>query len=253
MAGILLDNASSTDEERAALAKSNAARMREISLQRYAVLQASTGPGKLKKAAAVPGTILSDETVEPGPWSRILSAADHLRIIDLEGQQAVDFLCYDKADPENRYNAANTIKSNRGIYVGKGTRLFSDKGDILMRVEDDTVGHHDTIAGCCSAEFNYQRYGIKNTASCRTNFMTSLAQHGMGSRDIPANINFFMNVPVGPGGATEIVEGLSEPGDYVDLRAERDVLVVISNCPQRFNPCSGWDPSPVRLIVWRPN
>jgi len=253
MAGILLDNASATDEERAALARANAARMRELSLQRYATLQASVGPEKLKKALAVPGKVISDETIEPGPWSRVVAAADHLRIIDLEGQQAVDFLCYDKADSENRYNAANTIKSNRGIYVEKGTRLFSDKGDILMRVEEDTVGRHDTIGGCCSTEFNYLRYGIKNTPSCRNNFLAALASHGMGSRDIPANINFFMNVPVSDDGSTEIVEGLSKPGDYVDLRAEREVLVVISNCPQRYNPCSGWDPSPVRLIVWRAN
>ena len=176
----------------------------------------------------------------------------HLRIIDLEGQQAVDFLCYDRADAENRYNAANTIKVNRGVYLGAGTRLYSDLGDVLMTIVEDTVGHHDTIAGCCSTELNYRRYGISDTASCRRNFIAALAAHDMRPGDIPANINFFMNVPVRPDGSTEIVEGLSAPGDYVDLRADKDVLVVISNCPQLYNPCSGWNPTPVHLIEWQP-
>ena len=157
----------------------------------------------------------------------------------------------DQHDPENRYNAANTIKGARSVYLGQGARLYSDRGDVLMTIVEDTVGHHDTIAGACSTEFNYRRYGIPDTPSCRCNFMVGLARHGLSARDIPANINFFMNVPVRADGSTEIVDGLSEPGDFVDLRAERDTLVVISNCPQHFNPCSGWNPTPVRLIEWR--
>ncbi len=251
MAGILLDAGKTSDAERAAVARAHAAKMREAALARSAALKAKFGPAKLAKALDIPGKIVSDETVEPGPWTRQLAAGEHLRIIDLEGQQAVDFLCYDAKDTENRYNAANTIKSNLGIYVGTGTRLFSDKGDVLMRIALDSVGYHDTLGGCCSTEFNYRRYGIADTPSCRRNFIAGLAKHGMTPRDIPANINFFMYVPVRADGSTEIVEGLSEPGDYVDLVAERDVLVVISNCPQQYNPCSGWNPTPVRLIVWR--
>jgi uncharacterized protein YcgI (DUF1989 family) len=152
----------------------------------------------------------------------------------------VDFLVYDAANVENRYNAANTIKINRSIYVGAGGRLISELGDVLMTVSEDTVGHHDTLGGCCSTEVNALRYGIKGTASCRNNFIAALAEHGLGSRDIAANINFFMNVPVRPDGSTEIVEGLSEPGDFVDLR-ERNVLVVISNC-LTLQPVLGWDP-----------
>ena len=120
-----------------------------------------------------------------------------------------------------------------------------------MTVADDTVGQHDTIGGCCSSEINYLRYGIKDTPSCRNNFIAALAEHGLRSRDIPANLNFFMYVPVAADGATEIVEGHSEPGDFVDLRAERDVLIAISNCPQIYNPCNGWNPTPIRVIHWR--
>ena len=252
MAGILLDDQHSTDEERAALAYAMAAPKKAEAAARLAAIKARDGGAKLARALTLPGAVVHDEVLEPGPWTRAIPAGERLRIIDLEGQQAVDFLCYDLHDPQNRYNAANTIKSARSVYLGQGARLYSDQGDVLMTIVEDTVGHHDTIAGACSTEFNQRRYGIAGTPSCRCNFITGLARHGLAPRDIAANINFFMNVPVRGDGSTEIADGLSEPGDYVDLRAERDTLVVISNCPQRFNPCSGWNPTPVRLIHWRP-
>jgi urea carboxylase-associated protein 1 len=252
MAGILLEGNQVTAEARAAHARALAAEKRAASMRRAAELKARVGAQKLGLALRLPGTVLNDQIIAPGPFSRRLRAGDHLRIIDLEGQQAVDFLVYDPRNPENRYNAANTLKINRSVYLGRGSRLISDLGEVLMTVVDDTVGHHDTLGGCCSTEINALRYGIDDTASCRRNFIAALAEHGLQARDIPANINFFMNVPVRPDGSTEIAEGLSEPGDFVDLRADVDVLVVISNCPQLYNPCSGWNPTPVRLIEWRP-
>jgi urea carboxylase-associated protein 1 len=251
MAGIVLEGAGVTDEERAERSRAIAAERRAQSMRRLAEVKARGGSAKLGRALHFPGTTLSDCVLEPGPYSRVVRAGDHLRIVDLEGQQAVDFLVYDAANHANRYNAANTIKLNRSIYIGAGFKLYSDLGDVLMTVAEDTVGYHDTIGGCCSAESNYARYGIKGTESCRANFIAALAEHSMNARDIPANINWFMYVPVKPDGSTEIVDGRSEPGDYVDLRAERDVLVVISNCPQRYNPCNGWNPTPVRIIEWR--
>ncbi len=252
MAGIVLEGSGITDEARAERSRAIAAEKRAASVKRMAEVKARVGNAKLGRALQFPGTTLSDRVLAPGPYSRVIRAGDHLRIIDLEGQQAVDFLVYDAANHANRYNAANTIKLNRSIYVGPNFKLYSDLGDVLMTVAEDTVGYHDTIGGCCSAESNYARYGIKGTASCRANFIAALAEHGMDARDIPANINWFMYVPVKPDGSTEIVDGRSEPGDYVDLRAERDVLVVISNCPQLYNPCNGWNPTPVRIIEWRP-
>jgi len=252
MAGIVLEGAGVTDEQRAERSRAIASEKRAQAMKRMAEVKARVGNTKLGRALQFPGTALGDRVLEPGPYSRVVRAGDHLRIIDLEGQQAVDFLVYDAANHANRYNAANTIKLNRSIYVGAGFKLYSDLGDVLMTVAEDTVGYHDTIGGCCSAESNYARYGIKGTESCRANFIAALAEHGMEARDIPANINWFMYVPVKPDGSTEIVEGRSEPGDFVDLRAERDVLVAISNCPQRYNPCNGWNPTPVRIVEWRP-
>lgn len=175
-----------------------------------------------------------------------------LRIVDLEGRQAVDFLCYNAADPEERYNAADTMKYAKTIFLTRGHGIYSNLGHRLFTIVEDTCGRHDTIGGCCSAESNQFRYGVKNTPSCRENFLRALAGFGLGAKDIVANLNFFMNVPVAPDGTMGIVDGLSKPGDYIDVRAEMDVLAVISNCPQIHNPCNGFNPTPIRVIVTEP-
>jgi urea carboxylase-associated protein 1 len=198
--------------------------------------------------------VVQDVVVAPNEnWSAVLSPGQILRIVDLEGKQAVDFLCYNADDPADRYNAADTMKYNKNAYLGAGHGIYSVRATKLFTIVADSMGGgHDTIGGCCSAASNMFRYKVPDTPSCYANFLRALARHGMGEKDIVANINFFMNVPVRPDGATEIIEGLSKPGDFVDLKAEKDVLAVISNCPQLYNPCSGWNPTPVRLIEWRP-
>jgi len=175
-----------------------------------------------------------------------------LRIVDLEGKQAVDFLCYSAEDPSERYNAADTMKYAGTIFLTRGHALWSDMGRKLLTIVEDTCGRHDTIGGCCSSASNQVRYGVSDTPNCRDNFLRALAPFGLGKKDVVANVNFFMNVPVGPDGRMGIVDGLSRPGDHVDLRAEMDVLLAISNCPQTRNPCNGYRPSPIRLVVWQP-
>lgn len=200
----------------------------------------------------VNGTILHDQVIPPNqPWARVIQRGEILRIVDLEGQQAVDFLCYNAENPAERYNAADTMKFQKKLFVGKGTVLYSDLGNKLFTVIADTCGRHDTIAGCCSAESNFVRYGVKGTANCRDNFLKILAELGLGKKDIVANINFFMYVPVGPEGAMGIADGVSAPGSYVDLQAEMTALAVISNCPQTHNPAAGYNPTPIRVMVWR--
>lgn len=253
MAGILLEH-SGSDSERSALARALADQNRPEAIARRDRARALNGSVKVGMAEAIPGKIIKD-TVQPAGANHYVSeikAGSHLRIIDIEGQQAVDFLVFDLADPELRYNNANSIKLNRTVYVSTGFRLYSDNAEVLMTVVEDTVGRHDTIGGACSSQVNMLRYGIPNTCACRDNFIAALATRGMSRRDIHANVNFFMNVPIHEDGSAEIEEGWSTPGDFVDLRADKDVLVVLSNCPQFFNPCSGWNPSPVRLIEWSP-
>jgi urea carboxylase-associated protein 1 len=194
--------------------------------------------------------IIEDRVLPPDtPWGRVIEKGQTLRIVDLEGKQAVDFLCYNAQDPSERYNAADTMKYAGTIFVTKGHGVYSDMGRRLFTIVDDTCGRHDTIGGCCSAQSNELRYGVKDTPNCRQNFLRALEPFGLGKRDIVANLNWFMNVPVAPDGTMAIADGLSKPGDHVDLRAEMDVLAVISNCPQTRNPCNGFSPTPIRVIV----
>jgi len=202
----------------------------------------------------IPGATIHQDTVVPAcePWSAQMRNGDVLRLIDLEGQQAVDFLCYNAANPAERYNAANTIKLNKNIYLGKGCVLWSVRARKMMTMVEDTCGSHDTLAGCCSIKIDQVRYGVTNTRGCQSNFEAELAKHGLGEKDIVANINLFMYVPVEADGGLAIADGLSKPGDHVDLRAEMDLLVVISNCPERGNPAAGFKLTPIRAIVYSP-
>ena len=132
--------------------------------------------------------------------------------------------------------------------------LRDDEHGPLMTVVADEVGRHDTLGGACSKESNTLRYGQHTRAqhACVENFLAEGARYGLGKRDLVSNINWFMNVPVDPDGALGIVDGISAPGKRVALRAELDTLVLVSNCPQINNPCNGFDPTPVRMIVTAP-
>lgn len=195
--------------------------------------------------------MIEDIVIAPGGhWARVVAAGQTLRIVDLEGQQAVDFLCYNAARPEERYNAADTMKYAGSIYVTKGVSLYSGIGRKLFTVVEDTCGFHDTIGGCCSAESNELRYGVRDTPNCRDNFLHALAPFGLGAKDIVANVNWFMYVPVAADGRMAIAMGPSKPGDCVELRADMDALAAISNCPQTRNPANGFKPTPIRVQLY---
>lgn len=205
--------------------------------------------------ALVSGDVVLDELVEArGPWSAVVAAGDVLTIVDLEGNQAVDCLLYAAADTTVRYSAAVTIARQQSIVLTTGSVLRAETGTPLMTVVADEVGVHDTIGGACSQESNTLRYGqhTREQHACVENFLIEGSRWGLGKRDLVSNINWFMNVPVDPDGALGIVDGLSAPGKRVALRAEVDTLVLVSNCPQVNNPCNGFNPTPVRMIVTRP-
>jgi urea carboxylase-associated protein 1 len=183
------------------------------------------------------------------PWSGIVRRGEVLRIIDLEGQQAVDFLCYNAASFEERYHAPNTMKAAGAIFLTTGHRLYSDVARPIFTIVEDTFGGHDTIGGCCSAPSNEMLYGVKDCPGCRENFLAALAAYGLGRRDIVPNINWFMRVPVEHDGGAAIALGVSAPGCTVALRAEMDALAVISNCPQINNPCNNFKPTPIRVQI----
>ena len=186
------------------------------------------------------------------PFSCLVKKGQSIRIVDLEGQQAVDTLFYNAHDFAERYSSQDTLRVQGSAYVSTGTRLISCEGNVMATVTADTCGRHDTSAGACSCEANTVRFGhqVKYLHACRENFLVEVMKHGMSKRDIVPNINFFMNVPVEPSGALAIVDGISSPGDYVELKAEMDVLLVISNCPQINNPCNGFNPTPIQVLVF---
>jgi urea carboxylase-associated protein 1 len=199
------------------------------------------------------GTTIRSEVIPAGAgWSAILRRGEVLRIVDTEGRQGVDFLCYAADDPQERYHAANTLKRAATLRLTTGHVLYSDVARPLMTVVGDSCGLHDTIAGCCSAPSNELLYGVKNVPGCRENFLAELQKHGLGRKDIVANLNFFCDVPVDAArGLAPLVFAAppSKPGDFIALRAERDVLAVISNCPQVNNPCSGGSPTPIEIVI----
>ena len=184
----------------------------------------------------------------------VVKKGQTLRIVDLEGNQAVDTLFYNAHDPVERYSAVDTIREQGNIYLTTGTRLMSLKGHVLLTIVADTCGRHDTLGGACATESNMVRYAIekRHMHACRQSFVkAALAwDRGLEKRDIAHNINFFMNVPVTPEGKLTFEDGVSGPGRYVEMRAERDVRVLISNCPQLNNPCNGYNPTPIRVLVW---
>lgn len=203
---------------------------------------------QLEPAAAIYDSVVAAES----PWSRIVNRGQTLRIVDVESQQAVDALFYNAHDHAERYSAQDTLRAQRSAYLSVGTELISNEGRCMARIVADTCGRHDTSAGCCSCESNAVRFGeaTKFQHACRENFILELGRHGMSKRDIVSNVNFFMNVPIDAAGNFTVLDGVSEPGGYVDIVAEMDVLCVLSNCPQINNPCNGFNPTPIRVLIW---
>ncbi|AYF73057.1 urea carboxylase-associated family protein [Nocardia yunnanensis] len=199
-------------------------------------------------------TVVLDQTVPArAPWSAVVRAGEQLEIIDLHGNQAVDCLLYNAADHTDRYSAQATVTAQRNIFLTTGSVLLTESGTPLMTVVADEVGNHDTVAGACSQESNTLRYGhhTRHQHACVENFLAEGLKWGLGKRDLVSNINWFMNVPVEADGTLGIVDGLSAPGKSLTLRAEIDTLVLVSNCPQINNPCNGFAPTPVRMVVTR--
>jgi hypothetical protein len=196
-----------------------------------------------------------DITVAAGDgYAGVIPEGGRFRIVDLCGNQAADTLFFDAADIGNRYSAMDTIREQGAVYLTTGSRLMSSRLDVLATISADTCGRHDTIGGACAQESNVVRYGMhtRHQHACRETFLRYGAAWGIGAKELTHNINFFMNVPVTSSGGLSFEDGVSAPGKYVEVRAERDLLVLISNCPQLNNPCNGWNPTPLRLLGWQP-
>ncbi|MDB6130750.1 MAG: Urea carboxylase-associated protein 1 [Verrucomicrobiales bacterium] len=202
-----------------------------------------------------PANAVYDFTILAGEgWMHEIKSGQTFRIVDLEGNQAVDTLFYNATDSSERYSAVDTIRAQGNIYLTTGTRLLSGLGRPMLSITADTCGRHDTLGGACAAESNMVRYSIdkRYMHNCRDTFLKEFSLFGgdFSKRDLASNINFFMNVPVTPEGKLTFADGISESGKYVEMRAEMDVVCLISNCPQLNNPCNAYNPTPVRVLIW---
>src|SRR4030088_380179 len=202
-----------------------------------------------------PAKAIYSQVIPAGePWIHALKKGQYFRIVDLHGNQAADTLFYNAHDYSDRYSAQDTIRQQQNIYLTTGTRLMSSSGNVLMKIVADTCGRHDTLGGACAAESNMVRYALEKRYmhACRQTFLQAIVDrdHGMDKRDITHHINFFMNVPVTPDGRLTFEDGVSAAGKYVELRAEMDVLALISNCPQLNNPCNAYNPTPIEVLIW---
>ena len=202
-----------------------------------------------------PETAVYDQVLPAGEgWMQVIKKGQTFRILDMEGNQAIDTIFYNANDPSERYSAPDTIREHGGIYLTAGTKLMSTEGNEMLTITADTCGCHDTLGGACAAESNMVRYdlGKRYMHSCRDTFLLQIAEYGAGytKSDLTSNINFFMNVPVTPEGKLTFEDGVSEAGKYVEMKAAMDVICLISNCPQLNNPCNAYNPTPVRLLIW---
>jgi urea carboxylase-associated protein 1 len=214
-----------------------------------------TTPTTLTESPLDAATAILDQVVPAGEaWLHIIRSGQTFRILDLHGNQAVDTLFYNAHDPAERYSASDTVRAQNRLYLTTGTRLMSTQNRTMLTITADTCGRHDTLGGACSAESNAVRYSLdkQHMHSCRDSFLLALAQHDvdLSKRDLTCNINFFMNVPVTPDGGLRFADGVSAAGKYVEMRADMDVLCLISNCPQLNNPCNAYNPTPIRVLIW---
>jgi urea carboxylase-associated protein 2 len=205
----------------------------------------------------LPG-LLWEDTVQAGAsWTHVLKRGTSLRITALGDGANVPAIFYNSECPVERYNMPDTLKAQHIAHLTQGFVLYSDMGRVLCSITHDTCGWHDLIGGHGTAATVQDHYGnqryqehhndfYRNT---RDNFLIELANWGLGLRDLSANVNFFSKVHVDPDGNLEYISGNAKAGDFVELRAEMNVLVVLDTGQHPLDPGGRYAPVPVRVEV----
>lgn len=202
--------------------------------------------------------LMLEETLPGGStWSWTLRRGTALRILNFQGGANVSALFFNADHPLERYNMPDTLKAQHIAYLSVGQVLYSDMGRILCSITHDTGGWHDTLCGTTNAKGTEAKYGPSSFQKDRNefhrngrdNFLVELGKHGLGKRDLGPNVNFFNKVYVDYDGNLHFVPGFSRSGAAVELRAEMNVLVVLSNTPHPLDPSRTYAPKPVHLQV----
>jgi uncharacterized protein YcgI (DUF1989 family) len=214
--------------------------------------------GDLEKALHtfdVPGAIVREWIVPAKEYAAfLLNRGQVLRLVDLEGKQVPDVVWFNQRNLKEHLNLGNSqqIAQGRRLRLVKGDLIVSQVSNPMMTILDYTNENNLSYSSMCSEETNKLRYGIGNTRNCRDNIAMALRPWGMDKFDVPDAFKPFMNVEIDADGNQEIKEATSEPGDYYDLRAEMDLLVAFSNCPQELNACNGWEATATGVILYEP-
>jgi urea carboxylase-associated protein 2 len=201
---------------------------------------------------------LWQDGLRPGQaWSRRMRRNQVLRLTDLEGRACVSALFYNARDPLERYNMPDTLKAQYTAFLTAGRVLYSDMGRVLCSIVADSCGWHDTLAGHGTRAGDEARFGagryqeLRNERhrNARDNFLVELGKHGLGKRDLGANVNFFARVEVAESGALRWIPGATRPGAFVELRFEMETLVVLTNTPHPLDPATRYAPGAVALAA----
>jgi urea carboxylase-associated protein 2 len=200
--------------------------------------------------------VVWEETLGAGEYAaRRISRGTRVRLTNLQGDGCVQLLVLNADHPIERLNIADTVKVQWNAYLGKGKLLLSDMGRVLMSILDDACGNHDTFCGASNARVNTVKYGEgENYSKCpnaRDRFLIALQKFGLGKKDIPPSLNLFKTVRIEESGATTFIQDSSAPGQYVELRAEMNVILVLVNSPHVLDTRPAYAATPVRITAWR--
>jgi uncharacterized protein len=205
----------------------------------------------LDGAPIAPQAIISREEVPPGWYDTVrLRRGEALRIIDLQGVSSVSLIGWCEHDPSERLNCADTAKVQWSAALSKGRVILSDMGRVFLSLIEDTSGAHDLLMGGSTPASAFAAYG-EVSRNTHENFLAAASKLGLGLRDIPPCVSFFAPVSVDATGRFVWNGARKRAGDFVDLRAETDLVLVLSNCAHPLDPARPAANGPITLVRHR--
>lgn len=172
-----------------------------------------------------------------------LAAGEYVQVLDVSGSQCADFFAFDGEDRREYLSAEHTRVAVDRLFPQVGQSFFSNRRRPLLQFEEDrSPGIHDMLFAACDPA-RYEQYGVPGHGSCAENYRAAARTLGVDPCHVPQPVNFFMNVAVRLDGRCEFGPPQTSAGDFVLLRAFRDLLIVVSACPQEWNPAANFHPS----------
>ena len=206
----------------------------------------------LDAAPIAPAAVIDREEIPFGWYTTMrLRRGDALRIVDVSGLSSVSLIGWREEDMSERINCADTVKVQWSAAISKGRVILSDMGRVFLSLIEDTSGAHDLLCGGSTPASTAAAFGTATMRNTQENFLAAANKVGLGLRDIPPCVTFFAPVSVDPNGRFVWNAGRKRAGDFVDLRAEMNLVLVLSNCAHPLDPARPALAGPVTLIRHR--